>query len=71
LLTAHVGGDRYAFEELFYRHHRQRDRLALFTSRDPDDADDALQDALRTARRAARTFCQDSAVTSWLYRIGV
>jgi RNA polymerase sigma-70 factor (ECF subfamily) len=22
LLAAHVAGDRYAFEELFYRHHR-------------------------------------------------
>ena len=71
LLTAHVGGDRYAFEELFYRHHRQLYRLALFTSRDPDDAADALQDALLAAHRAARTFRQDSAVTSWLYRIVV
>ncbi len=71
LLTAHVGGDRYAFEELFYRHHRQLYRLALLTSRDPDDAADALQDALLAAHRAARTFRQDSAVTSWLYRIVV
>lgn len=71
LLTAHVGGDRYAFEELFYRHHRQLYRLALLTSSDRDDAADALQDALLAAHRAARTFRHDSAVSSWLYRIVV
>ena len=71
LLTAHVSGDRYAFEELFYRHHRQLYRLALLTSRDHEDAADALQDALLAAHRAAHTFRQDSAVSSWLYRIVV
>ena len=33
LLAAHIAGDRYAFEELFYRHHRQLYRLARITSR--------------------------------------
>lgn len=71
LLAAHVGGDRYAFEELFYRHHRQLYRLALLTSRNRDDAADSLQDALLAAHRAARRFRHDSAVSSWLYRIVV
>lgn len=71
LLTAHVSGDRYAFEELFYRHHRQLYRLALLTSRDRDDAADALQDALLAAHRTARAFRHDSAVSSWLHRIVV
>lgn len=71
LLRAHVGGDRYAFEELFHRHHRQLYRLALLTSRDRDDAADALQDALLAAHRTARAFRHDSAVSSWLYRIVV
>ncbi|MGD9516439.1 MULTISPECIES: RNA polymerase sigma factor SigM [Mycolicibacterium] len=71
LLAAHVAGDRYAFEELFHRHHRQLYRLAQLTSRDPDDAADALQDALLAAHRTARTFRHDSAVSSWLYRIVV
>lgn len=71
LLAAHVGGDRYAFEELFYRHHRRLYRLAILTSRDPQDAADALQDALLAAHRAAGTFRHDSAVSSWLYRIVV
>lgn len=71
LLAAHVAGDRYAFEELFYRHHRQLYRLAHITSRNPDDAADALQDALLSAHRSAPAFRHDCAVSSWLYRIVV
>ncbi len=71
LLAAHVAGDRYAFEELFYRHHRQLYRLAMITSRNPDDAADALQDALLSAHRTAASFRKDAAVSSWLYRIVV
>ncbi|OBG12484.1 RNA polymerase sigma factor SigM [Mycolicibacterium celeriflavum] len=71
LLAAHVAGDRYAFEELFYRHHRQLYRIARITSRNPDDAADALQDAMLKAHRTAPAFRYDAAVTSWLYRIVV
>jgi RNA polymerase sigma-70 factor, ECF subfamily len=71
LLAAHVAGDRYAFEELFYRHHRQLYRLAQITSRNPEDAADALQDAMLKAHRSAPNFRHDSAVSSWLYRIVV
>jgi RNA polymerase sigma-70 factor, ECF subfamily len=71
LLAAHVAGDRYAFEELFYRHQRQLYRLALITSRNAEDAADALQDAMLSAHRSAPAFRQDSAVNSWLYRIVV
>jgi RNA polymerase sigma-70 factor (ECF subfamily) len=71
LLAAHVAGDPYAFEELFYRHHRQLYRLAHITSRNADDAADALQDAMLSAHRTAHTFRHDAAVGSWLYRIVV
>jgi RNA polymerase sigma-70 factor (ECF subfamily) len=71
LLVAHVAGDRYAFEELFYRHHRQLYRLAQITSRNPDDAADALQDAMLSAHRSAPAFRHDASVSSWLYRIVV
>jgi RNA polymerase sigma-70 factor (ECF subfamily) len=69
LLRAHAAGDPYAFDTLVRRH---RDRLwavALRTMRDPDDAADALQDALISAFRAANTFRGESAVTTWLHRI--
>lgn len=71
LLAAHVSGDRYAFEELFYRHHRQLYRIARITSRNPEDAADALQDAMLKAHHRAPAFRYDSAVSSWLYRIVV
>ena len=71
LLAAHVAGDRYAFEELFLRHHRQLYRLARLTSRTSEDAADALQDAMLSAHRSAASFRNDAAVSSWLYRIVV
>lgn len=71
LLAAHIAGDRYAFEELFHRHHRQLHRLARLSTRSPEDAADALQDAMLSAHRSAGSFRQDAAVSSWLYRIVV
>ncbi len=71
LLRAHLDGDRDAFGTLFARH---RDRLwavALRTTGDPEEAADALQDALISAFRRADSFRGDSAVTTWLHRIVV
>jgi RNA polymerase sigma-70 factor, ECF subfamily len=71
LLRAHLDGDAEAFGTLFARH---RDRLwavALRTTGDPEDAADALQDALVAAFRRAESFRGDSAVTTWLHRIVV
>ena len=71
LLAAHVAGDRYAFGELFHRHQRQLHRLARLTTRSPEDAEDALQDAMLSAHRGAGSFRHDAAVGSWLHRIVV
>ncbi|MGC2653152.1 MAG: RNA polymerase sigma factor SigM [Mycobacterium sp.] len=71
LLAAHVAGDRYAFEELFHRHQRQLHRLARLSSRNPEDAEDALQDAMLSAHKGAGSFRHDAAVSSWLHRIVV
>lgn len=71
LLAAHVAGDPIAFEEIVRRH---RDRLwavAMRTTGDPEEASDALQDALISAYRRADQFRGDSAVTTWLHRIVV
>jgi RNA polymerase sigma-70 factor (ECF subfamily) len=71
LLAAHVAGDADAFGALFARH---RDRLwavALRTAGDPEDAADALQDALVSAFRRAESYRGDAAVTTWLHRIVV
>jgi RNA polymerase sigma-70 factor, ECF subfamily len=71
LLSRHVAGDPDAFSELFLRH---RDRLwavAVRTLADPEEAADALQDAMISAFRRAESFRGDSAVTTWLHRIVV
>jgi RNA polymerase sigma-70 factor, ECF subfamily len=71
LLAAHVSGDPTAFASLVGRH---RDRLwavALRTTSDPEDAADALQDALLKAHRSADSFRGDAQVTTWLHRIVV
>lgn len=71
LLAAHVAGDDTAFAELVNRH---RDRLwavAMRTTGDPEEAADALQDALISAFRRADSFRGESAVTTWLHRIVV
>ncbi len=66
-----MAGDPDAFGELFLRH---RDRLwavAVRTLADPEEAADALQDAMISAFRRADSFRGDSAVTTWLHRIVV
>src|SRR3954464_8673178 len=71
LLARHVEGDRDAFAELV-RHHQDRLwRVALRTLGKPEDAADAVQDALVSAYRAAGSYRGDAAVTSWLHRIVV
>ncbi|MGW0160280.1 RNA polymerase sigma factor SigM [Mycobacterium sp. NPDC003323] len=71
LLAAHVAGDRFAFEELFHRYEPQLYRMAHITTRCPDDARDALQEAMLSAHCGAAGFRHDCSVRSWLYRIVV
>jgi RNA polymerase sigma-70 factor, ECF subfamily len=71
LLSAAASGEPDAFGELVRRH---RDRLwavALRTLGNPDEAADALQDALVSALRAAGSYRGEAAVTTWLHRIVV
>ena len=69
LLSAHAAGDRDAFTELVGRHRSRLQRLARCRTRTIQDAEDAVQDALLSAHRAAGSFRHDAAVGSWLHRI--
>ncbi|HEX6755935.1 MAG TPA: RNA polymerase sigma factor SigM [Mycobacteriales bacterium] len=71
LLRAHAEGDPFAFETLVRRHRDRMWAIALRTLRDPEEAADAVQDALVSAYRAAGSFRGESAVTTWLHRIVV
>jgi RNA polymerase sigma factor (sigma-70 family) len=71
LMRLHVAGDPDAFGELVRRH---RDRLwavALRTMGEPEEAADALQDALLSAFRRADSYRGEAAVTTWLHRVVV
>ncbi len=71
LLRRHVGGDTEAFGALFLRHKDRLWAIALRTVCDPEDAADALQEAMISAFRRAGDFRGESAVTTWLHRIVV
>ena len=71
LLRRHVDGDHEAFGELVRRHRERLWAVALRTLGDPEEAADALQDALLNAFRRAGSFRAESAVTTWLHRIVV
>jgi len=51
LLAAHVDGDPTAFAELFRRHRTRLWAVALRTLGDPEEAADALQEAMVSAFR--------------------
>lgn len=71
LLRRHVGGEREAFGELFRRHRGRLWAVAVRTLGDPEDAAEAVQDAMIKAYQGAAGFRGGSAVTTWLHRIVV
>jgi RNA polymerase sigma-70 factor (ECF subfamily) len=71
LLRQHAEGDTEAFGLLFKRHKDRLWAVALRVTCDPDDAADALQEAMISAFRRAGDFRGESAVTTWLHRIVV
>src|SRR5258708_35579736 len=71
LLRRHVEGNADAFGQLFKRHKERLWAVALRITCDPDDAADALQEAMISAFRRAGDFRGESAVTTWLHRIVV
>ncbi|WP_072808885.1 RNA polymerase sigma factor SigM [Rhodococcus zopfii] len=71
LLAAHAAGDDQAFATLLRRHYDHLWQVARRTSYSPEDAADALQEALLSAHRTASSFRKDAAVRSWLHTIVV
>ncbi len=71
LLRRHLEGDHDAFAELVRRHRDHLWAVALRTLGNPEDAADAIQDALISAMRHAATFRGDAQLGTWLHRIVV
>jgi RNA polymerase sigma-70 factor (ECF subfamily) len=71
LISDHIAGDPDAFATLVRRHQDRLWAVALRTLGDREEAADALQDALISAFKGARSYRGDAAVTTWLHRIVV
>jgi RNA polymerase sigma-70 factor, ECF subfamily len=64
-----AAGEHEAFEEIVRRHRARVYALALRICRNPDDAEDALQETFIAAYRALPRFDRRARVSTWLYRI--
>lgn len=71
LLRSATEGDSEALGQLFSRYMPQLYRTALRLLKNPDDAEDALQDSLLAALRSLGGFQGRAHVSSWLTRIVV
>jgi RNA polymerase sigma-70 factor (ECF subfamily) len=69
LLARARNGDREALEALLVHHQAQIYRFGLRMCRDPDDAQDVLQDTLFAVARGVRDFRGASSISTWLYTI--
>ena len=64
-------GDRWAFEQLVERHQHRLFTLAARLLGSPDDAGDAVQEALIRAWLGLPSFRRGARFSTWLYRICV
>ena len=71
LIAAHLTGDPDAFSVIVRRHADRLWAVALRTTGDPEEAADAVQDAMVSALRYADHYRGDAAVSTWLHRIVV
>jgi RNA polymerase sigma-70 factor (ECF subfamily) len=71
LLERLRAGDEKAFEELVRAHGGRMLSVARRLLRDPDDAQDAVQDAFLSAFRSLEKFEGSSRLSTWLHRIVV
>ena len=71
MLQRHLNGEPEAFGELLRRHGDRLWAVALRTLGNPEDAADAVQEAMISAYRRAGSYRGEAAVTTWLHRIVV
>jgi RNA polymerase sigma-70 factor (ECF subfamily) len=69
LLDRARSGDHAALEELLERHQARVYRFGMKMCRDPEDAQDILQDTLLAMARGVRDFRGSSSLSTWLYTV--
>lgn len=71
LVQAFLGGQREAFDVIVLRHRRQVYQVCFRFVNNHEDASDLTQDVFIRAFKGLRNFKGDSALGTWLYRVGV
>lgn len=71
LVTEFLAGRREAFDEIVVRHRRNVYQLCYRFVGNHEDAADLAQDVFVRAFKGLRRFKGDSALGTWLYRVGV
>lgn len=71
LVAAFLGGEREAFDVIVERHRRQVYQVCYRFLGNHEDASDMAQDVFVRAFKGLRNFKGDSALGTWLYRVGV
>ena len=71
LVHASKKGDAAAFEQLVKRHDRRLLRISQTVTRNREDSEDAVQEALLKAFQNLAEFREDSQFSTWLIRITV
>lgn len=71
LVAAFLAGERDAFDVIVERHRRQVYQLCYRFLNNHEDASDMTQDVFVRAFKGLRNFKGDSALGTWLYRVGV
>ena len=71
LIQAFLGGNRDAFDVIVERHRKQVYQLCYRFLGNHEDASDLTQDVFVRAFKGLHKFKGDSALGTWLYRVGV
>jgi RNA polymerase sigma-70 factor (ECF subfamily) len=71
LVAAFLAGRREAFDVIVLRHRRQVYQVCFRFVNNHEDASDLTQDVFVRAFKGLRNFKGDSALATWLYRVGV
>ena len=71
LIQAFLSGNRDAFDVIVERHRKQIYQLCYRFLGNHEDAADLTQDVFVRAFKGLRSFKGDSALGTWLYRVGV
>ena len=69
LIRKSRGGDVKAFSELYARIHKDLYKLALYTLKHPQDAEDAVSEAVISAYENLGMLRKEESFRSWIFRI--